>query len=154
MRRCPHTRRRRSGATLVETALVLSVLLLFLFGIFEYTRFLLVNQLLSNAARDGVRYASVNVDKSNAFVTTAEGGRMSITDYVIQETKGANTWVEGFAVSVFPCDNSDTTGAYANPPQIKAKATFASWNEGSRVTSGGWVHRLMICMLSMLITGM
>ena len=72
---CRHRRRRlRSGATLVETALVLSLLLLFLFGIFEYARYLLVHQLLANAARDGVRYASVNVDKSNAFVTTAEGG--------------------------------------------------------------------------------
>ena len=132
MRRRPTARRRlRSGATLVETTLVLSLLLLFLFGVFEYSRYLLVQQLLSNAARDGVRYAAVNVDKSSTFVTTAEGGRISITDYVTQQTNGANNWVEGFTVSVFPCDSSDTTGAYANPPVIKPKSSYNSWNEAT-----------------------
>lgn len=124
-------RRPRSGATLVETALVLSLLLLFLFGIFEYARYLLVNQLLANAARDGARYAAANVDKSNAFVNTAEGGNMSITDYVKHECHGADKWVESFAVSVFPCDNSATNGSYANPPVIKPKASYNSWNEAS-----------------------
>ncbi len=131
MRRSPPARRRRSGTTLVETALVLSILLLFLFGIFEYSRFLLVNQLLANAARDGARYAAVNVDKSGTFLTVAEGGRMCIQDYVIQESKGANNWVENFTITVWPCDNSDTNGAFANPPTIKPKATYASWNEAS-----------------------
>lgn len=133
MRRSTPRRRRRlrSGATLVETALVLSLLLLFLFGIFEYARYLLVHQMLANAARDGVRYAATNVDKSSAFVTTAEGGRASITDYVRQEAKGADKWVENFAVSVFPCDNSDTTGIYADPPVIKPKAGYTAWNEAS-----------------------
>jgi hypothetical protein len=128
----PRRRRRlRSGTTLVETALVLSLLMLFLFGIFEYARYLLVNQLLANAARDGARYAATNVDKSGTFVTVDEGGKDCIRDYVIQEAKGADKWVENFAVSVFPCDTSDTTGIYANPPVIKPKASYASWNEAS-----------------------
>lgn len=128
----PRRRRRlRSGVTLVETALVLSLLLLFLFGIFEYARYLLVNQLLSNAARDGVRYAAANVDKSSTFVTVGESGRVSIQDYVVQEAKGADKWVENFTVSVFPCDNSDTTGIYADPPVIKPKAGYTSWNQAS-----------------------
>jgi Flp pilus assembly protein TadG len=136
MRRMTRRRRRRlrSGATLVETALVLSVLLLFLFAIFEYGRYLLVNQMLANAARDGARYAATNVDKSSAFVTTAESGRISIKDYVIQECKGADKWVDAFTVDVFPCDDSDTTGAYANPPQIKPKSGWPStvqWNNAS-----------------------
>lgn len=132
MRRITLRRRRlRSGATLVETALVLSLLLLFLFGIFEYARYLLVNQMLANAARDGARYAAANVDKSGTFVTVDEGGRECIRDYVVQECKGADKWVDNFLVEVFPCDSSDTTGSYANPPVIKPKATYASWNEAS-----------------------
>lgn len=132
MRRMTARRRPRSGATLVETALVLSLLLLFLFGIFEYARYLLVNQLLSNAARDGARYAACNVDKQSNFVTVDDPtGVMNITSYVKQECHGADKWVESFAVSVFPCDNSATTGSYANPPVIKAKASYNSWNEAS-----------------------
>jgi hypothetical protein len=120
----------------VETALVLSLLLLFLFGIFEYSRFLLVNQMLSNAARDGARYAATNVDKANNFVTVADptSGAMSITNYVIQECRGANNWVENFQVAVFPCDSSDTVGAYANPPQIvpdPAWPATRSWNQAA-----------------------
>ncbi len=136
MRSITHRRRRRlrSGATLVETALVLSILLLFLFGIFEYSRYLLVNQMLANAARDGARYASTNVDKSNTFLTTDEAGKTCIRDYVIQECKGADKWVEGFTVDAFPCDNSDVNGSYANPPQLKPKTgwpTTVAWNEAS-----------------------
>lgn len=132
MRRLNARRRRlRGGATLVETALVLSLLLLFLFGIFEYARYLLVTQMLSNAARDGARYAATNVDKSSTFVTVNEGGETCIRDYVIQECKGADKWVEGFTVTAFPCDSSDVSGSYANPPVIKPKASYSSWNEAS-----------------------
>jgi len=132
MRRITVRRRRlRSGATLVETALVLSLLVLFLFGIFEYSRYLLVSQMLANAARDGARYAATNMDKSSTFVTVDENGKDCIQDYVIQECKGADKWVDNFAVTAFPCDSSDTTGAYANPPVIKPKASYSSWNEAS-----------------------
>lgn len=132
MRRMTVRRPVRSGATLVETALVLSLLLLFLFGIFEYSRYLLVNQLLANAARDGARYASCNVDKQSNFVTVDDPtGVTNITSYVRQECKGADKWVSNFAVSVFPCDNSATTGSYADPPVIKPKASYNSWNEAT-----------------------
>lgn len=118
--------RRSRGTTLVETALVLSVLLLFLMGIFEYGRYLLVNQMLANAAREGVRYAATNVDKSNTFVTVDEGGRTNITDYVKGECRGIDKLVEGFAVTVFPCDN---TALYTDPPVIQPMASYSSWNQ-------------------------
>lgn len=123
----PLTRRSR-GTTLVETALVLSLLLLFLMGIFEYGRYLLVTQMLANAARDGVRYAASNVDKSNAFLTTDEGGRANIKAYVTAECRGIDKLVENFNVDVYPCDN---TAMYADPPVIQKKASYSSWNEAS-----------------------
>src|SRR5689334_17002312 len=58
---------RRRGVTVVEGALVLSVFLLLLFGMFEYCRFLLVLHVTNNAAREGARYAVVNVDKPSDF---------------------------------------------------------------------------------------
>lgn len=50
----PHSRR---GAAVIETALVLPMVLLFLFGIMEYGRYLLALQIFTNAAREGCRYA-------------------------------------------------------------------------------------------------
>jgi len=50
----------RPGATLVETALVISVTLMILFGIFEYGRFVMTKQLMDNAAREGARWAVAN----------------------------------------------------------------------------------------------
>lgn len=129
MRRTNTNRRSRTrGATLVETALVLSLLLLFLMGIFEYGRYLLITQMLANAARDGARYAVTNIDKSNAFITVDENGRTNITDYVKGECRGVNTLIENFAVSVYPCN---TTSLYSDPPVIVAKSSYTSWNQAS-----------------------
>jgi Flp pilus assembly protein TadG len=50
----------RPGATLVETAVVISITLLILFGIFEYGRFVMTKQLMENAAREGARFAVAN----------------------------------------------------------------------------------------------
>jgi Flp pilus assembly protein TadG len=129
MRRTTANRRRRArGTTLVETALVLSLLMMFLMAIFEYGRYLMITQVLANAARDGVRYAASNVDKSNSFVTVDEGGRTNITAYVRSECYGLDTKVENFQVTVFPCKNSSL---YLNPPVIEPKTTYTSWNQAS-----------------------
>jgi Flp pilus assembly protein TadG len=50
----------RAGATAVETAAVVTVFLLFLFGILEYCRLIYCQQVVTNAAREGARYAIVN----------------------------------------------------------------------------------------------
>jgi Flp pilus assembly protein TadG len=53
----PRRDRRRRAATLVESSMVLSIFLLFLFGIIEYARFVMIYQGMQNAAREGARYA-------------------------------------------------------------------------------------------------
>jgi Flp pilus assembly protein TadG len=50
----------RTGLTLVECELVLSMTLMLLLGILEYGRFLMTRQVLESAAREGARYAVVN----------------------------------------------------------------------------------------------
>src|SRR5208282_941126 len=47
----------RAGTTVVEVALVLLVCLIFMFAIYEYGRFLMMRQLVENAAREGARQA-------------------------------------------------------------------------------------------------
>jgi Flp pilus assembly protein TadG len=60
MIRDPRLNMRRRGAAVVETALVLAVFVLLLFGIYEYARLLFMKQLLDNAAREGARLAVVH----------------------------------------------------------------------------------------------
>lgn len=62
----------KKGAALVEMAIVLPLLLLIVFGIFEFGRAMYITNTLNNAAREGVRRAVVmtapiNVD---ALVTS------------------------------------------------------------------------------------
>jgi Flp pilus assembly protein TadG len=49
---------RRSAVALVEAAAVMNIFLLFIFGIMEFGHYVMVRQLMDNAARDGARMAS------------------------------------------------------------------------------------------------
>lgn len=69
---------KRWGATLVETALVLLPLLMFIFGIFEYGRLLMDWNLLNNAAREGCRYALAN----NTDPTISTDVQTVVTNYM------------------------------------------------------------------------
>jgi Flp pilus assembly protein TadG len=119
---------RRGGATTVEASVVISVFLLFLFGLFEYCRFIFFLHVATNAARDGARYAVVNVDKPTNFdyFDTVYGGTTytSIKGYVDNRIASNGKMLTGYQVEVFPCDNgqlSQTTpivarkSAAANP---------------------------------------
>jgi Flp pilus assembly protein TadG len=50
-------RQPRRGLALVESAAVISIAFLMIFGIFEYGRFLMVANVMEHAAREGARYA-------------------------------------------------------------------------------------------------
>lgn len=69
------TRRRpkpgRKGHVAVEMALVLPLLLSMLFGLMEYGRFTMFQQLLTNASREGARVAAMSVGVNNPSITTA-----------------------------------------------------------------------------------
>ena len=106
-----HTKHRRRGSVLVESALVLPMVIIFLFGIFEYGRYLMTMQLLSNAAREACRYAvshtqpviinsvtygNATSDVTSKFTSMLGGttiGGQSVTVY-LSDTVGANlgTW--------------------------------------------------------------
>lgn len=70
--------RRRRGGALVETAVVLSVLLMFILGTFEYGRFMMELSLVDNAAREGCRFALVN----NTDTTISTDTQTVVTNYM------------------------------------------------------------------------
>jgi Flp pilus assembly protein TadG len=66
--RTKRTSRQRPAATLVEAAMVIGTLLILFFAIFEYGRFIMIKQVVENAAREGTRLAaSANVSDTNSF---------------------------------------------------------------------------------------
>ncbi len=75
--------KRRSGAVTVEIALVVVLVSMFVFSVFEYGRLLMDWNVLNNAARQGCRYALVNNTASTittdvqTIVTNSMGGRNS-----------------------------------------------------------------------------
>jgi Flp pilus assembly protein TadG len=61
---------RRTAAALVETAAIVTLFLMLLFGVLEYCRFLFFRQLIDNAAREGARYAVVNTNSPTVDADT------------------------------------------------------------------------------------
>jgi Flp pilus assembly protein TadG len=125
IRRTPNGSRTRRGSTIVESALVLVIFLALLFGLFEYCRFLLVLHVANNAARDGARYAVVNVSKPSNFDTTPFTDAAGITypsiqAYTTSRMGGVDQQITGYQVAVYPCDQA---GLAMSPPVVRPKTT-------------------------------
>ena len=86
---------RRRGMTIVESALVLSVFLMLLFGLFEYCRFLMVLHLTNNAARDGARYAVVNVNCPSDQVDAKKTAIRSVNVAAFHGVRFGSDWLNG-----------------------------------------------------------
>lgn len=69
LRRQSQPQEKRTGAALVEMALVLPIFILVTLGIVEFGRAMMVGQLVTNAAREGARFAVID-GSTNSTVTT------------------------------------------------------------------------------------
>jgi Flp pilus assembly protein TadG len=85
-------RQTRRAATIVETAFILAIALLMLFGLFEYCRFVYLNQIMNNAARDGARFAVVHTGDG----TTLAQVEADVTSCMA----GLDQTVDNFTISV------------------------------------------------------
>jgi Flp pilus assembly protein TadG len=54
-----HFARQQQGSVILETAIMLLILLMFAFGIIDFGRVMYVSNALTNATRDGARWAAV-----------------------------------------------------------------------------------------------
>lgn len=75
-------RRARRGGAVVETALVLPFVLLFLFGIMEYGRYILALQIFTNAAREGCRYAVTHTQPVTIAGVTTGNSTSDVTNTI------------------------------------------------------------------------
>jgi Flp pilus assembly protein TadG len=111
--------RARRGVTVVETAAVLSVLLLILFSVFEYGRYLMVENLLINAVRDGSRYALVHCQDATVVA--------DVQAVVRQKMAGLDSQLTGLDIQVFPTNSPTAALNSTNPDDpitVQASGTF------------------------------
>jgi Flp pilus assembly protein TadG len=107
-------RKGKRGAAVVEFALVAPVFFLLVFGMIEYGRMVMVQQLLTNASREGARLGVID-GATGAQVQTA------VTTYL------TNASVKGATVAVVPANPSDA--GYGDPVTVTVRVGFSkvSW---------------------------
>jgi Flp pilus assembly protein TadG len=139
----------RKGTSLVEFAFVAPIFFLFLFGLFEYSRLMFTMDLIDHAAREGARYAVVNVNTATtanvqAYVNNYLCGcgatqfvgysaTSNITVYQADPVTGANTglswqgatWGSGIGVTI--------TGTYKPVAPILTKMSGSLTLKGTSV---------------------
>jgi Flp pilus assembly protein TadG len=146
MIRQQHQAQKRRGHTLVETAMVICVFMAFVFGIFEYSRYIFVLHLASNAARDAARHASVRSSSPESTVgitsyTSANalsfenGADVALTykvpfveNVVTSRMAGMQSNITNFQVRVFAVNSSLL---FSDPPVIRPKPAAGAWNNAA-----------------------
>lgn len=101
----------RRGVAAVEFAMVAPIFIVLVFGMIEYGRMVMVQQILTNASREGARIGVLD-GTTTAQVTTA------VTNYLT----GAS--VTGATVAVTPSPPSSAT--YGNPVTVTVSVPFSS----------------------------
>lgn len=111
---CRSYRKKRRGAAAVEFAIVAPVFFLLVFGMVEFGRMVMVQQVITNAAREGARRAVLDGATTSAVETTVE-------DYL---TAGS---ISGAEVDVDPSPPTDAE--YGDPVTVTVTVDFedVSW---------------------------
>jgi Flp pilus assembly protein TadG len=104
---------RRKAAALVEAAMVLPIVCMFLFGILEYCRYVMTLQVLTNACREGARYAMIHPQPVTINGTTY-GNATSDVQAVINTAMGGQS-LSGQTVSIYAADSlGNSIGSWNN----------------------------------------
>ena len=101
LERCCRTcRRKRQGTAAVEFAIVAPLFFLLIFGMIEFGRAIMVQQVLTNASREGARVAVLDG-------STSAGAKQKVSDYL------SAAGITGATATV-----CDSTGAEVEPSTI------------------------------------
>ena len=94
--------KRRSGATVVEAAVILPLVILFLLGILEYGRYVMMRQVLTNAAREGAHYALAHTEPVTIQGVTYGNSDTDVINVVNKYTAGQT--LTGQTIQVYESD--------------------------------------------------
>ncbi|MBL8822383.1 MAG: pilus assembly protein [Planctomycetia bacterium] len=112
-------RKRRGGYTL-EMAFMLPLVLLFLFAILEYGRYVMTRNQLENAVREAARVAAARTnDRTTAEITAIVNNYMAL--YNVQVSSPVVAVFKADPVTKTPLDANDIPTVIANAPFNNAK---------------------------------
>lgn len=128
--------RERRGMTTVETAMVLVIAFMFIFGVIEYARLLWFYNTATTAAREGARFASV---RTGDGTTTAQ-----VQARVTTVMGGAQSQLVGYTVSVYnadPVTGNPASGTWTDTPfggviGVRIQGTFRFFLPGLMQLAG------------------
>jgi hypothetical protein len=120
----------RRGAVIVEVALVLAIVFLFLFGIFEYSRLLMTYNVTENAARTGARHAAVQFTANRSAAEIA-AMTTEVEDLTRSVMGGVDTQLEELNIEVLrldPLTGADggawTSARFAEPVAVRITGSY------------------------------
>jgi Flp pilus assembly protein TadG len=82
--------RKRRAAVSVEAVFALPILLMFLMGILEYGRYIMTQQVLTNAAREGARYALAHTESVTLMGSTYTNQTSDVQAEVTRASAGVS----------------------------------------------------------------
>ncbi len=100
---------RERGSTLVEFAVVLTVLFMFLFGVMDFARALYAYHFVGDAAREGARYAIVRGSSCNSWVTACPAAASDIQTYLRNVPLGIKSSAVTVTTTWTPNNNPGST---------------------------------------------
>lgn len=133
-------KRRRAIAT-IEAVFTLPLVLMFLLGILEYGRYVMTQQVLTNAAREGARYALAHTEAVTLMGTTYNNQTSDVQAEVNRASAGVKL-------------ASQTIQVYASDAQGNNLGNWidASSGEGICVRISGTYHFLIPALLRLPAT--
>ena len=132
------TNRLRRGASVIEAAVVLPIVLLFLMGILEYGRYVMMMQVLTNASREGAHYALAHTEPFTLQGTTYGNATSDVQTIVSKFSAGQQ--LAGQTIQVYESDAAgNNLGVW----------TGAASGESICVKISGTYHFMIPSMLSL-----
>lgn len=111
---------RRRGSAVIETAAVMIVFILILFGVVEYCRYIFLRQLVDNAAREGGRYAVVH-----SYDDTVEADTKA---QILTKMNGMDKVVKNFTIQIY---HADSSGARVTGYDATATNNYATFSDAT-----------------------
>jgi Flp pilus assembly protein TadG len=111
---CRLCRKKRRGAAVVEFAIVAPVFFLLVFGMIEYGRMVMVQQILTNASREGARVAVLDGATSTSVET-------AVTNYL------TNASITGADVDINPPDPASAGYGQGITVTVSVPFSQVSW---------------------------
>ena len=123
-RRAAAAARQRRGASLVEFAALAPVLFFFVFGIIEFGRLVMVQQAMTNAAREGSREASLITTLNSQDADTK-------ARIVMQSVMAYATDTQKVRITVSPANMANVPSGTPMGVDIEVNFSDVSWLPGS-----------------------